>query len=272
MSNPVEAAWCFQCGVEYQADVAECVECGVPTVSEPPTDVTDVGSNDETQLAYEFHSWALEARGMLESLLTGAELAHAWQGATLIIREVDEEAVDKVVEHVEQATLPTLDPDEEKTAYGLEEFSTAQIGKLTNALSLAGIAHDFDADGDLVVHTSDEQAADEVFERLNDEPLRFGPGVEGVEGNEVMSALFLASSDLSRGVSDTRAMAGFREARDLAVQLELPFGLDAQMWRRILDQTDLVSGALEPDESGDYDDEELRGEATRLREMLHPLV
>jgi hypothetical protein len=87
-----------------------------------------------------------------------------------------------------------------------------------------------------------------------------------------VEALFLTSSDLARGVSDTRVMAGFREARDLAVQLELPFGLDALMWRRILDQIDVVSGALEADEAGEYDDEQLREEATRLREVLHPLV
>ena len=276
MSNPVDAAWCFQCGAEYQADVAECVVCGVATVSEPPTEVTEVGSENEQQLAYEFHSWAFESRSMLESLLTGASLAHAWQGATLIIREEDEEAVDRLVDDVEQATLPTLDPEEEKTAYGLEEFSTAQVGKLTNALSLAGIAHDFDAEGDLIIHAADEEAADEVFERMNDEPLRFGPGVEGVDANEVMSSLFFTASDLARGVADAKAVAGFIEASDLAVQLELPFGLDAQMWRRILDQTAVVGEALDEatDEVADSDEEgdPLQREATRLREMLHPLV
>ena len=271
MSNPVDAVWCFQCGAEYQADVAECVECGVATVPEPPTEAIDVGTDDEQQLAYEFHSWAHEARAMLDSLLTGAKLAHAWQGATLIIREDDEAAVDALVEDVEQATLPTLDPEQEKTAYGLEEFSTAQIGKLTNALSLAGIAHDFDAEGDLIIHTADEAAADEVFEKLNEEPLRFGPGVEGVDAHEVMSALFFTASDFSKGVADAKAIAGFKEASELAFQLELPFGLDAQMWRRILDQTNTVQDALSAD-GGDEEDDPLREEATRLRAMLHPLV
>jgi hypothetical protein len=272
MSNPVDAVWCFQCGVQYEPDVAECVECGVATMPEPPIDATEVGSEQDQQLAYEFHSWAFESRSMLESLLTGAKLAHAWQGATLIIREEDEEAVDRVVDEVEQATLPTLDPAEEKTAYGLEEFSTAQIGKLTNALSLAGIAHDFEAGGDLIIHSSDEDEADTVFERMNEEPLRFGPGVEGVDAHEVMSALFFTSSDLARGVADSKAVAGFNEAGELAVQLELPFGLDAEMWRRILDQTETVQLALDSSIEEDDDEDILQEEATRLRAMLHPLV
>lgn len=271
MTNPVDAVWCFQCGVQYQPDVAECVECGVATMPEPPIEPTEVGSDEDQQLAYEFHSWALESRSMLESLLTGAKLAHAWQGATLIIREEDEAAVDQLVDDVEQTTLPTLDPDEEKTAYGLEEFSTAQIGKVTNALSLAGIAHDFDAEGDLIIHRADEEEADAVFERMNEEPLRFGPGVEGVTAPEVMSALFFTASDLSRGAADSKAVAGFNEAGELAVQLELPFGLDAQMWRRILEQVATVKEALDqPIE--DEDDDVLQLEATRLREMLHPIV
>lgn len=271
MPNPVDAVWCFQCGAEYEPDVAECVECGVTTVPEPPIEATEVGTEQEQQLAYEFHSWALESRAMLDSLLTGAGVAHAWQGATLIVREEDEAIVDGLVDDVEQATLPTLDPDEEKTAYGLEEFTTAQVGKLTNALSLAGIAHDFDGEGDLIIHASDEEAADEVFERMNDEPVRFGPGVEGVAANDVMSSLFFSASDLARGVADPKSVRGFGEAADLAVQLELPFGLDAATWRRVLEQVQVVSDSLEESASTEGEDVLLE-EASRLRALLHPLV
>jgi hypothetical protein len=273
MANPVDAVWCFQCGTEYQPDVAECVECGVATVPEPPREVTDVGSAEEQQLAYEFHSWALESRSMLDSLLTGGKVDHAWQGATLIIREEDEGAVDRLVEDVERTTLPTLDPEAEKTAYGLEEFSTAQVGKLTDALGLAGIAHDFDAEGDLIIHAADEEATDEVFEKLNDEPERFGPGVEGVDANEVMSSLFFSSSDLSKGVADSKAVRSFVDTADLATQMELPFGLDSAVWRRILEQNQRVLEALHEDED-EADDEEggLRFEAGTLRDLLHPLV
>ena len=36
------SVWCFQCGNEYDEDVAECPECGVPTTSEAPLDVATV--------------------------------------------------------------------------------------------------------------------------------------------------------------------------------------------------------------------------------------
>ena len=89
--------WCFQCGAEYQEGVETCAECGVGLVTEAPLAPEDVGSSDEEQLAYELHDWSFESRRMLDQLLTGAGLAHSWQGATMIVRVDDEDAIDDLV-------------------------------------------------------------------------------------------------------------------------------------------------------------------------------
>src|SRR5216110_2800469 len=96
----VSSLWCFQCGAEYEPGVETCVECGVGLVTEAPLAPEDVGTSDEEQLAYALHDWSFESRRMLDQLLTGAGLAHSWQGATMIVRAVDEDAVDDLVEEV----------------------------------------------------------------------------------------------------------------------------------------------------------------------------
>src|SRR5690606_32784497 len=118
--------WCFQCGSHYAPGVEVCIECGVGLVEEPPTPVQDVGDVDEEQLAYEFHDWSFESRRMLDQLLTGRGILHAWQGASMIVRAADEDAVDELVDQVEIATLPTLDAELEHTVYEMEGWTDEQ--------------------------------------------------------------------------------------------------------------------------------------------------
>ena len=41
----VTTLWCFQCGAEYDATVAECIECGVRLVPDPPLAPEEVGTD-----------------------------------------------------------------------------------------------------------------------------------------------------------------------------------------------------------------------------------
>lgn len=262
-------AWCFQCGAEYNEDVLECVECGVPTVDHPPSDATTVGTADEEQLAYDLHEWSGESRVMLESLLTGEGIDHAWQGASLIVREADEARVDELVDDVEHAAAPTLDPEADKVVYELDDYDDEQLTRLTNALGAAGVAHDFTADGDLVVLADDEETAEAVFDRLDTTAEQFGPGVEGVDAHDVISELFLSVDKLRRGAGDARVVQSFLDGVELAEQLRLPFGFQSSVWRDILDRCARVRDLLG---DRDGDDEELLAEVTELRDRLHVLV
>jgi hypothetical protein len=78
----------------------------------------------------------------------------------MIVRVDDEDAIDDLVEEVEHATLPTLDPDAEHTVYEMAEWTAEQQSRLSNMLGMAGLAHEFDRNGDLVVNAEDEDAVD----------------------------------------------------------------------------------------------------------------
>ena len=248
--------WCFQCGAEYVEDVLECVECGVPTTSDKPVDAQDVGETDEEQLAYELHEWSGQGRRVLDGMLTNSGVAHAWQGATLIVREADETDVDDAVRQAELATLPTLDDEAEKMVYELAEYNDEHRTRLTERLGQAGVPFEFDADSDLVVHEADEAAVDEIFETLTDEPEEayvFGEGVDGVDPHDVLSEMFLAVSRLKKNAGDSRNMMDFANSSELAEQLQLPFGFSSADWRALLDDTGDLRAALFAEEIDDAD-------------------
>ena len=96
------AAWCFQCRFDYAADVAECVQCRVPTVDYVPSTPDQVSTDNQSRIAYDLHGWDSEARAEVENRLHIASIAHAWEGPILMIIEADEFAVDAFMEEIDQ--------------------------------------------------------------------------------------------------------------------------------------------------------------------------
>ena len=266
-------AWCFQCGAGYAAEVAACVECGVATVPEPPSDVADVGEAGEDQLEYDLHEYSSQSRTMMESLLLGAALPHAWQGAVLVVREADEEQVDTFVEAMQRAAAPALADDELRVAYELSDFDDDYVGRLTGALDAAGIAYGFDEDGDLQVAAADEARVEGLFDKLAESEegtgaLEFGPGLDGVDAHEVLSRLFVASDRLQRNPRDRKGNRSLARGSDEIVQLALPFGFEARTWRAVLDQVEALVGIIDSDAT----QAEITGVATATRDVLHNFV
>jgi len=266
-----EAMWCFQCGLEFSPDVAECVECGVPTVDTRPAAADEVGDESDEQLAYELHSWDGRIRKHLDSLLTGAGVDHAWQGATLIVRESDEEAVDALVAEADAAGRPQLDRAQPTMAYEMGDYDDEQIARVSEALSNETIPHEFDPGGDLVVHEADEDRVDAVFDNLAaGAASQFGPGVDGVKPHMVIGELFLIAGKLRKASGDAKAVQNFRQTSNLAHQLKLPFGVQSTDWRAILDDCAALSDLLDPTVgAGDLDIAEA---AEQVHNRLRPLV
>lgn len=140
--------WCLICEAEYLATVDECPDCEVPLVDEKPQHEGLVVGDG--QVAYDLAEWASESRVMLERLLDSEGVRHAWEGTTLVADEAFEIRIDNLVEHVEVTTLPTLDPDAEKLAYDVSDWSDDMVATLQSMLSQAGVPFEFNADGDVV--------------------------------------------------------------------------------------------------------------------------
>ncbi len=271
----VTTLWCFQCGAEYESTVAECIECGVGLVPEPPLAPEEVGADDEEQLAYEFHDWSFESRRMLDQLLTSRSVAHAWQGATMIVRAADESVVDELVEEVEHAALPTLDPELEHVVYEMAGWTAEQQTMLSARLGAQGIPHEFDQNGDLVLHAEDEDRIEALLDEIEQGALEAGDGeddpvdLDGLDVNQVLSSLFDASDRLRKNARDANGVLKFLDHAPVVARMRMPFGFDRSAWGAIVDQVRSVVDLLEDDVS---DDAEIEQRAQALRDVLFTLI
>lgn len=250
------SVWCFQCGNEYDEDVEECVECGVPTTRDRPLEAGEVGDEGEEQLAYEFHEWTGQGRSTLDGMLAHQNIQRAWQGATLIVLEADEEAVDAAVQEAEIVAMPTLDLTQPTVVYELGDLDDQQHARLLRRMGDDGLSHAFDRNGDLFVYERDEDKIDELFEGLDEADIserEFGPGVPGIDPAAIMSDLFVAAGRLKKKPTDAKGVVKFVETAAIVEQMTLPYGLGADVWGPVVDRTLELSAVL----SGDAEVEDI---------------
>jgi hypothetical protein len=258
--------WCFQCGIEYADGVSDCVECGVELVDEVPS--PEAGPTLQDQLAYELHEWAGESRRILDQLLTVSGIAHTWQGATLVVSEVDEVAVDLAVEEAESTGLPKLDPDGEQLAYEMAGWGADEQTAFSELLGRLAVAHEFDAQGDLVVMAADEdtvEAAIDAFQGAADDR----PELEGLDANSLLTDLFVACDRLRR---DARDNSGVENLVDLAPVLgghRPPFGIDPGLWNSLGERSAELAVLLA---DGGVEHDDLRARAGELAETLRQIT
>lgn len=261
-------AWCFQCGINYAPDVGDCVECGLELVDKAPTDATAVGEVDEEQLAYELHEWAGESRRILDQDLTAAGIAHAWQGATLVVRVADEEACDRAIDAAAAVGRPAIEPDAETLSYEVEGWAADEQSAFSDLLVRLGIPHEFDAEGDLVVRIADEEAVEaamDSFQAGADER----PELEGLDANALLSEMFVACDRLRRQARD---LSGIESIVALAPALaghRPPFGIESQLWNALGDRASALVDLLA---TGDPDSTVVSEEAGQLSEVLRQLT
>lgn len=221
-------------------------------------------------LAYELHEWASQTRAMLAQLLIADQVPHSWQGTTLLAHERVEETVDALIEEVEAAENPELDPDEPKVAFEMAEWSGELQALLAERLGSASVPHLFDEDGDLVVHESDEEQVelviDDLLARVAEEGME---ELEGLEVNALLSLMFEAADRLRRDVHDGGAvLAAVEHGRRLG-EVATPFGFAATSWSALRTRCLALADMLEADDSAD---EDISDHAARLSDALRQVI
>ena len=248
-------------------------------------DGEDVGDPGDDQVTYEMGEWSAEARVMLEQLLAGASIARVWEGTDLVIRSVDEAAVDDLVEEVRSTDEPMLDPDAEKVVYEVNDWTTEQLVTLTDGLMERGIGYQFDVEGDLVVLATDEAGVEALLD-----VIEFGPAPEvdpdslddpdgalddtddpddGLVTAEILSELFVACDKLQKNARDADAVLGVVATADKLAGRALPFGYEPPVWEGMVGAAAALRDDLEGDEATDDD---LEAKARALRDRLREYV
>ena len=271
----MSSMYCFQCAREYVEEVEECPECGVGLVEEKPTPPEEVGEQDEDQVAYELYDWSFEARRMLDGLLTGQGISHGWQGAVLIAREADEDRVDSLVEQAAAADGPILDPDIDKIGYDMEDWPADAQSALVDALGLAGIPHEFSAEGDLMVAEEKEEEVDDIIDKVTEKlsiENELGEAetvLEGLELNDFLGEVLGLANKLRKNAGDAKSAILMVERAEFVADIKTPFGFDSLQWANIRLSASRMGDTLSDE---DRDEGSVSEDAETLVEQLRSVV
>ena len=235
-----------------------------------PEDAVDPDESGDGRITYDATPWAAETRTMLTSLLEAEGVAHAWQGTEVTVHETDEDVVDRIITEVLAAAAPALDADAPKVVYEVSGWSAALQTELVDALSDAAVPFEWNVDGDLVVHASDEEQVEELLDALPDD--EDGGADDGLVLHEVLDRLFVAADRLGRKPSDARAtVEAVESAADLG-RMSLPFGFDAPAWERLVGEAARLAAALDGGGEEPVDDAEVAELAAALRALVAQYV
>ena len=269
--------WCPSCGAEYIEGITTCADCEVPLVDERPLAAEEVGTPEDDQLAYELDEYDRDARLFVDRLLTTESIPHAWEGATLVVRAADEAAVDHILEQVDVGS--GLDPDAEQVVYELGDWPEEHRTQLVEALGSAGIAYEWDENGDLAVLESEEERVEAMLDAIEypdalpvDDGTEAGAdagGDDGLLAQDTLSELFVAADRLMHDAEDHEGVLSLVDAARLAATLPLPFGFTPAVWADIVEQADGLRHALEGDTA---EDEDVMTRARTLRNLLRNYV
>ena len=220
------------------------------------------------EIEYELHEWAGETRLVLDQLLLLKEVPHVWQGATLVVREEDEEAADQLIEEAESTSLPTLDTDAETIEYETAGWSDSEQTSFSSLLVRLGIPYEFNDEGGLVVQASDEEAIEtalDAFQVVNDER----PELDGLDANSLLTEVFVSCDRLRRDHRDDTGVGEILRLTPILVEHRPPFGIEANQWdeigKRAIDLVELLS-------EGSGDEEEIKSQANGLAEILRSMT
>ncbi len=270
--------WCSQCGSSFIATVERCPDCDLVLIErDAPERDPAVEGDPAGQVAYELHEWAAESRSMLDQLLTGEGIPHAWEGTDLVVPLFLEERVDELVDQVDVTTLPVLDPEADRLVYELFDWEDELVSQLTDALGENGIPHEFDDEGNLVVLAEDEDRVESVLEAVEFPDALAVDGGEGddvdqpagLEVQDTLSDLFVAADRLHHSARDHEGVLGLVAAAEAVAALPVPFGFAPPVWTDIVTRATDLRTALEDD---GRDDDGIEDDAAQLRTLLRDYV
>ena len=243
-----------------------------PDAGSAPVDaaVDEVGTTEEggEAVAYDLDDWSELERQAITDRLREAGIPHGWEGTSLQVAGEDEAAVENVLDIVEGEADQPLDAERDQVAYDLSEWEDDQIATLVHELRDVGIAHSWDGD-EMYVYSDDEQAVDELFDKVSHPHELAAEADDGPAGGELLGEVFVAADRLQHDPGDkegTRSLLDLDEALDPEAP---PYGLGAPEWRHVCERVAGLASLLRADTL----DEEAAVESARdLRTALRPFV
>jgi hypothetical protein len=230
-------------------------------------DAVDLDADDET-VVYDLDDWSELERQAVDDRLREAQIAHGWEGTTLVVSPIDEAPVENVLDIVEGESGPALEPERDQVAYDLSDWDEDLLDTVGDELRTAGIAHGWDGD-ELFVHADDEQAVDELLDRVEHPNELAAEPDDGPAGAELLGEIFVAADRLQHDGQDPDGVIALLELDETIAGSEPPYGLAAADWTHLCERVAALSELLQ---AFKVDTEAVMASAADLRTALRPYV
>lgn len=254
---------CPSCGTQYLATVRRCIDCdaalvddisGVSAAQEVASEPADPNQMVHLALA----NWGNQLKVTLEGMLDRQGIPRSWEAGDLVVPASRRNEVGTLIAAVEGSDANELDESQTMVALEIEGLDAAGMEVLDGRLLATSIAHAWSDDGELLVAETDEEQVltliQEVFDQEHQEVT--------FDAAEVLSELYIATDRLTKRVGDPKAETAFVKSAERIEGIEVPYGLDGELWKSIIGDTAVVTGSLTTPESKELGDEEAQdGEA-----------
>jgi hypothetical protein len=164
---------CPFCGAEYAPTNARCHDCQLGLDPLPPATLPD---EEDEELVYELADWPVHARVRLSSTLIERQIPYRWEpGPDLIVRDLDGDGVDALIDELELAAIEGEDEGQEDED---EEWGDAEEHEAAaDAVAQAAMADLFVAADRLMHEPGDPRSGDDLVQAagiVDESPAPFG--------------------------------------------------------------------------------------------------
>jgi hypothetical protein len=196
-----------------------------------------------------------------EDLVERSRSGDLQEGEADLLAEDGEEVADADTDAADSDADEDEDDDEAELAYDLAEWDNDRLDSLFAALQHDEIDYVWDG-SELFVMADDEQAVDEIVERIDSEADADG-------GGQLLGDLFVTADQLQHDPEANEAVAQLLKLADVADEAGTPYGLDDSVWKGLHEKVTALATLLE-DEKPDGD--EVIAAAGELRLAIRPYV
>jgi hypothetical protein len=183
------------------------------------------------EVVYDLDDWSEIERGAVTDRLREAGIPHGWEATSLHVAEADEAAVENILDIVEgdSEADQTLDAVQDQVAYDLSDWDDDRLTALVDELDAAGIAQAWDED-ELFVYATDEQAVDELLDRVA-HPHELPPEADdGPAGAELLGEVFVVADRLQHDPDDHEGTVSMLDLGHAVEGADPPYGLGPKEW------------------------------------------
>jgi len=185
-----EVVTCPSCGSQYLATAVSCVDCGAPLVAGPRLEPAD------DEVGYELGDWGDGERHDLARQIADLGIASRWEGVELVVREADADAVEELIDEIDNPDA--LAAEEDDADAGAELLSTLYVSS------------------DVLQHDGTSAAAVVELLEAAEQAAELGPpyGIDGEVWRVLLEKVGTVAELLGAEAAEEEVMAAARDLRE----------------------------------------------------------